>query len=47
MTERVNDKAVTKMRESAERMISKNSPAVDEEWWQTMLAIVLEVQERR
>lgn len=47
MTELVSDKSVTKMRLSAERMLSMNSPAVDEEWWRTMLAIVIEVQERR
>ncbi|EFH2757056.1 hypothetical protein [Escherichia coli] len=47
MTELVSDKAVTKMRLSAERMLSMNSPAVDEEWWRTMLAIVIEVQEHR
>lgn len=47
MTERVNDKAVIKMREAAERMLSMNSPAVDEEWWRVMLSIVIEVQERR
>lgn len=43
----VSDKAVGDMRKSAERMLAMHSPAVDEDWWRTMLAIVIEVQERR
>lgn len=28
-------------------MLALRSPAVDEEWWERMLSIVIELQERR
>ncbi|HBV6392427.1 TPA: hypothetical protein MD292_002612 [Klebsiella aerogenes] len=43
----VSKSGLAKMRKDAERMLSLRSPAVDEDWWRTMLAIVIEVQERR
>ncbi|WHP32808.1 hypothetical protein QMG90_07870 [Trabulsiella odontotermitis] len=48
MTEqRINDAALTKMRKDAEWMLSLRSPATDEEWWQALLSIIIELQERR
>ncbi|WP_316425557.1 hypothetical protein [Klebsiella oxytoca] len=47
MNTRISNLALGKMRKDAERMLALRSPAVDEEWWERMLSIVTELQERR
>ncbi|ELR2993934.1 MULTISPECIES: hypothetical protein [Klebsiella] len=47
MNTRISNLALGKMRKDAERMLALRSPAVDEEWWERMLSIVIELQERR
>lgn len=44
---KVSDATLAKMHKDAVRMLSLKSPAVDDEWWRTFLAIVEEVQESR
>ncbi|HGE7088424.1 TPA: hypothetical protein ACGB3K_005164 [Klebsiella aerogenes] len=43
----VSKSGLTKMRKDAEYMLSLRGPVVDKEWWERMLAIVVELQERR
>ncbi|MBZ7756265.1 hypothetical protein INS61_22230 [Raoultella ornithinolytica] len=43
----ISNLVLGKMRKDAERMLALRSPAVDEEWWERMLSIVVELQERR
>ncbi|ENE2370073.1 hypothetical protein [Klebsiella aerogenes] len=47
MNARISNLSLEKMRKDAEKMLSRYSPAVDEEWWARMLSIVVELQERR
>ncbi|HHR3253993.1 TPA: hypothetical protein ACS3VH_001048 [Klebsiella oxytoca] len=43
----ISNLALGKMRRDAERMLALRSPAVDEEWWERMLSIVIELQKHR
>lgn len=45
--ETITDDELTSLRQSAEKMLSRYSPAVDEVWWKKLLAAVVELQERR
>lgn len=44
---KVSDATLEKMHKDAVRMLSLKSPAVNDEWWRTFLAIVEEVQDSR
>lgn len=45
--EKITDAELETLRQSAEKMLSRYSPAVDEAWWRNMHAAVVELQERR
>lgn len=47
MNSPISNLALGKMRKDAERMLALRSPAVDEEWWERMPSIVIELQECR
>ncbi|WP_158674510.1 hypothetical protein [Trabulsiella odontotermitis] len=47
MNTRISSHTLENMRKDAERMLGLRSPATDEEWWERMLSIVVELQERR
>lgn len=45
--EKITDAELETLRQSAEKMLSRYSPAVDEAWWRNMHVAVVELQERR
>lgn len=45
--EKITDAELKTLRQSAEKMLSRYSPAVDEAWWRNLHAAVVELQERR
>ncbi|CAK0702949.1 hypothetical protein FGAF467_14970 [Escherichia coli] len=44
---RISNASLSKMRKDAERMVSTNYSAADKEWWENLLLIVVELQDRR
>ncbi len=45
--EKITDAELETLRQSAEKMLSRYSPAVDEAWWRNLHSAVVELQERR
>lgn len=45
--EKITNGELETLRQSAEKMLSRYSPAVDEAWWRNFHAAVIELQERR
>lgn len=45
--EKITDVELETLRQSAEKMLSRYSPAVDEVWWRNLHSAVVELQERR
>lgn len=46
-TRRISDKDLKKMIESAQRLLSRRNPVVEETWWENLLAALTELQARR
>ncbi len=46
-TRKISDRELTKMIESAQRLLSRRNPVVEETWWGNLLAALTELQERR
>ena len=46
-TEKITDAELETLRQSAEKMLSRYSPAVDEVWWRDLHSAVVELQEHR
>ena len=44
---RISDKELTKMIESAQQLLSRRNPVVEETWWENLLAELTELRERR
>ncbi|EEY8679477.1 hypothetical protein EZR24_002782 [Escherichia coli] len=44
---RISDKELTKMIESAQQLLSRRNPVVEETWWENLLAALIELRERR
>ena len=44
---RISDKELTKMIESAQQLLSRRNPVVEETWWENLLAALTEHRERR
>ncbi|EFF7482115.1 hypothetical protein A8L78_005182, partial [Escherichia coli] len=44
---RISDKELTKMIESAQQLLSRRNPVVEETWWENLLAALTELRERR
>lgn len=44
---KITDSELETLRQSAEKMLARYSPAVDPEWWGNLQAAVVELQERR
>ncbi|HFN6519599.1 TPA: hypothetical protein ACHFXA_004871 [Escherichia coli] len=44
---RISDKELTKMIESAQKLLSRRNPVVEETWWENLLAALTELRERR
>ncbi|EES9720959.1 TPA: hypothetical protein J1Y61_004671 [Escherichia coli] len=44
---RISDKSLTRLIADADKVLERNSPVADEEWWQDFRAAMLELQERR
>ncbi|ENP5335071.1 hypothetical protein ACDS27_004615 [Salmonella enterica] len=44
---RTSNASLSKMRKDAERMVTTNNPGADKEWWENLLLIVVELQDRR
>ena len=44
---RISDKELTKMIESAQQLLSRRNPVVEETWWENLLAALTELGERR
>jgi hypothetical protein len=45
--QRLSNAALASMRKDAERTLALKSPVTDEEWWKSLLSIVLELQKQR
>lgn len=45
--QRISNATLAAMRKDAEKTLALKSPATDEEWWQSLLSVVIELQERR
>ncbi|HBQ4880919.1 TPA: hypothetical protein L7414_003918 [Escherichia coli] len=46
-TTRISDKDLKKMIESAQQLLSRHNPVVEETWWENLLAALTELRERR
>lgn len=46
-TRRISDKELNKMIESAQQLLSRSNPVVEETWWENFLAALTELRERR
>ncbi|EIJ8864301.1 hypothetical protein [Escherichia coli] len=46
-TRRISDKDLKKMIESAQQLLSRQNPVVEETWWENLLAALTELRERR
>ena len=44
---RISDKELTKMIESAQQLLSRRNPVVEDTWWENLLAALTELRERR
>ena len=44
---RISDKELTKMIESAQQLLSRRNPVVEETWWENLLKALTELRERR
>ncbi|EEC8802931.1 hypothetical protein GE289_000478 [Escherichia coli] len=44
---RISDKELTKMIESAQQLLSRRNPVVEETWWENLLTALTELRERR
>ncbi|HAL6664689.1 hypothetical protein H0O45_03340 [Escherichia coli] len=44
---RISDKEFTKMIESAQQLLSRRNPVVEETWWENLLTALTELRERR
>lgn len=44
---RISDKELTKMIESAQQLLSRRNPVVEETWWENLLIALTELRERR
>ncbi len=44
---RISDKDLKKMIESAQQLLSRRNPVVEETWWGNLLAALTELRERR
>lgn len=44
---RISDKSLIRLIADADRVLERNPPVADEEWWQDFRAAMLELQERR
>ena len=44
---RISDKELTKMIESAQQLLSRRNPVVEETWWENILTALTELRERR
>ena len=44
---RISDKELTKMIESAQQLLSRRHPVVEETWWENLLTALTELRERR
>lgn len=44
---RISDRELTKMIESAQQLLSRQNPVVEETWWENLLAALTELRERR
>lgn len=46
-TTRISDKDLKTMIESAQQLLSRQNPVVEETWWENLLAALTELRERR
>lgn len=44
---RISDKELTKMIESAQQLLSRRNPVVEETWWENLLTALTELRESR
>ncbi|EFC1481728.1 hypothetical protein NFY79_005196 [Escherichia coli] len=44
---RISEKSLTRLIADADKVLERNTPVADEEWWQDFRAAMLELQERR
>ena len=44
---RISDKELTKMIASAQQLLSRRNPVVEETWWENLLTALTELRERR
>ena len=44
---KISDKDLKKMIESAQQLLSRRNPVVEEPWWENLLAALTELRERR
>ena len=44
---RISDKSLARLIADADKVLERNTPVADEEWWQDFRAAMLELQERR
>ncbi|WP_201555654.1 hypothetical protein [Escherichia coli] len=44
---KISDKDLKKMIESAQQLLSRRNPVVEETWWENLLAALTELRERR
>ncbi|ELC8119373.1 hypothetical protein QYB02_004821 [Escherichia coli] len=44
---KISDKDLKKMIESAQQLLSRHNPVVEETWWENLLAALTELRERR
>ncbi|EHX1219723.1 hypothetical protein ACSS9I_004059 [Escherichia coli] len=44
---RISDKSLTRLIADADKVLERNTPVADEEWWQDFRVAMLELQERR
>lgn len=46
-TRTISDRELNKMIESAQQLLSRQNPVVEETWWENFLAALTELRERR
>lgn len=44
---KISDKDLKKMIESAQQLLSRRNPVMEETWWENLLAALTELRERR
>ncbi|OSC16549.1 hypothetical protein B7980_22990 [Escherichia coli] len=44
---RISDKSLARLIADADKVLDRNTPVADEEWWQDFRAAMLELQARR